>query len=320
MLRKTWRAMGWIWIVLSSDSVRAARQSNRAADDAAGLAISENLKSLIRVFARPIEMQWWHLSGAGCRRQPQWGFEYANSLARIGSSILHPTPSVTPKESSSMSSISSSSQRSSDHRYDRFNGYDCSMETGGVIISKLESNNNPFLDRNLIQCFGGRMRLWNRWAWLRNCGHKDSAQMSLTAVDNALVSVNAIRANFGLSESVLLNLTKSEGHWWKLLGGEQPNSWCRIAAESTELMRNNILQQAAISFSARPTARSKWHWSFWLNRVQENRLSGLRAAQSHVWPSSEIILAIDPQLGLMRSLPISKQNNILCPAFFRING
>ena len=72
--------------------------------------------------------------------------------------------------------------------------------------------------------------------------------MSLDVVDNALISVNAIRANFGAMQNRLTSTSNN-----LLVADENlsaANSRIRdtdVAAETSEMTRNNILLQAGVS-------------------------------------------------------------------------
>jgi flagellin len=75
--------------------------------------------------------------------------------------------------------------------------------------------------------------------------------MSLDNIDNALVSVNAIRANFGALQNRLTSTSNNLGVVDENLSAA--NSRIRdtdIAEESSEMTRNNILMQAGISVLA----------------------------------------------------------------------
>ena len=77
---------------------------------------------------------------------------------------------------------------------------------------------------------------------------KEQAQQSLGAVDSAMISVNAMRANFGALQnrlnSTISNLAIAHENM------SAANSRIRdtdIAEETAEMTRNNILLQAGVS-------------------------------------------------------------------------
>ena len=77
---------------------------------------------------------------------------------------------------------------------------------------------------------------------------KEGAQLSLDVVDQAMLSVNAIRANFGALQNRLVSTSNN-----LLISDENlsaANSRIRdtdIATETSEMTRNNILMQAGVA-------------------------------------------------------------------------
>ena len=77
---------------------------------------------------------------------------------------------------------------------------------------------------------------------------KEGAQISLEAIDTAMVSVNAMRANFGAMQNRLTSTMNNLAIAHENLSAA--NSRIRdtdIAKESAELTRNSILRQAGVS-------------------------------------------------------------------------
>jgi flagellin len=77
---------------------------------------------------------------------------------------------------------------------------------------------------------------------------KIQAQQSIARADTGLISVNAIRANFGALQNRLQSTITNLAVFDENISAA--NSRIRdadVAAESTELMRNSIMQQAAVS-------------------------------------------------------------------------
>jgi flagellin len=129
-----------------------------------------------------------------------------------------------------------------------FNGYDLLNGSGGVIDIQVGVHNNPFLDRISFNASAANATLESLGMVAETVATKESAQNSLTVVDNALTSVNAIRANFGALQNRLQSTSQN------LMVAEEnysaANSRIRdtdIAAETAEMTRNNILQQAGVA-------------------------------------------------------------------------
>jgi flagellin len=129
-----------------------------------------------------------------------------------------------------------------------FNGYDLLNGTGGIIDIQVGVRNDPFQDRISFNAAAANSTLEALGLSAETIASKEGAQVSLSTVDNALTSVNAIRANFGALQNRLVSTSSN-----LLIQDENfsaANSRIRdadIAAESSEMTRNNILLQAGIS-------------------------------------------------------------------------
>jgi flagellin len=130
----------------------------------------------------------------------------------------------------------------------KFNGYDLLNGTGGMIDIQVGVNNDPFQDRISFNSGAANSSLEALGLVAESVATKEGAQMSLNVVDNALTSVNAIRANFGALQNRLVSTSNN-----LLIADENlsaANSRIRdtdVAAETSEMTRNNILLQAGVS-------------------------------------------------------------------------
>lgn len=231
------------------ERLSSGNRINKAADDAAGLAISENLKALIRGY-----------------RQADRNANDGISLVQVAEGSLNEVSGMLIRlrelaVQSGSDTIGDTERKFVDVEYQQlksemqritestnFNGYDLLSGTGGVMDIQVGPHNNPFLDRISFNASAANASLEALGMTAETVATKESAQMSLDVVDNALISVNAIRANFGALQNRLVstsqNLKVADENY------SAANSRIRdadIAAETTELTRNNILQQAAIS-------------------------------------------------------------------------
>jgi flagellin len=130
----------------------------------------------------------------------------------------------------------------------RFNGRDLLNGTGGLIDIQVGTNNDPFKDRISFNASAANASLDALGMTAEQLATKESSQTSMDVIDRALVSVNAIRANFGAMQnrlqSTIQNLAVADENL------SAANSRIRdtdVAAESAELVRNNILMQAGVS-------------------------------------------------------------------------
>ena len=222
---------------------------NQAADDAAGLAISENLKGLIR--------------GA---RQANRNANDGISLVQIAEGSLNEVSNMLIRlrelgVQSSSDTIGDTERKFLDVEYQQlkseiqrvtestqYNGYDLLNGTGGVLDIQVGVQNDAFKDRISFNAGAANATLEALGIVTESVATKQGAQQSLSMVDDAMITVNAIRANFGAMQNRLQSTSNN------LLVYEEnmsaANSRIRdtdVAAESSEMARNNILTQAGVS-------------------------------------------------------------------------
>ena len=225
---------------------------NKASDDAAGLAISENMKAQMR------------------------GLKQANRNAQDGISLIQTAEGALSEVSNMLIRLRELGvQAASDTIGDRerglanieyaqlleeidritgsteFNGTPLLNGTGGLLDLQIGVKNSVDFDRisfDAAQADAGATALGLD---LTNILDKTSAQNSLSNVDNAINQVNQLRAGFGAIQN-RLNSTV-EGLQTNLENLSASNSRIRdadIADESTELAKQNILLQAGTSVLA----------------------------------------------------------------------
>lgn len=233
----------------SMNRLSSGYRINQAADDAAGLAISENLKAQIRGL-----------------RQASRNAQDGVSMVQVAEGALNEVSSMLIRlrelsMQASTDTLSDTERKFVDVEYQQlkseiqrisdstsFNGFDLLNGLGGIIDIQIGTHNNPLQDRISFNSAAADATLEALGLTTEAVDTKESAQRSIQSLDDALVSVNAIRANFGAMQNRLVstinNLSVSDENF------SAANSRIRdtdIAAESSELMRNNILQQAAVS-------------------------------------------------------------------------
>lgn len=222
---------------------------NKAADDAAGLAISEQLRGLIRGYRQANRNA---NDGISLVQVAEGSLnEVSNMLIRLrelGVQASSDTIGDTERKFLDVEyqQLKSELQRITDST--SYNGYDLLNGTGGVIDIQVGVRNNPFLDRISFNASAANATLESLGVTGESVATKEAAQLSLGRVDDAMTSVNAIRANFGALQNRLYSTAQN------LLVAEEnysaANSRIRdadIASETAELTRNNILLQAGIS-------------------------------------------------------------------------
>lgn len=233
----------------SMSRLASGQRINQAADDAAGLAISENLKGQIRGL-----------------RQANRNANDGISLVQIAEGSLNEVSNMLVRlrelgVQAASDTIGDTERKFLDVEYQQlksevqrvteatsYNGYDLLNGTGGVIDIQVGVNNDPFKDRISFNSGAANATLEALGITAESVATKEGAQMSLQSVDNAMVSVNAIRANFGAMQNRLQSTSNNLLVYDENMSAA--NSRIRdadVAAESSELTRNNILMQAGVS-------------------------------------------------------------------------
>ncbi len=222
---------------------------NRASDDAAGLAISENLRALVRGYRQANRNA---NDGISLVQVAEGGLtEISNMLIRLrelGVQASSDTIGDTERKFLDVEyqQLKSEIQRIAEST--SFNSYDLLNGSGGVIDIQVGVRNDPFLDRISFNASAANSTLEAIGMVSEMVSTKEGAQLSLSRVDDALTMVNAIRANFGALQNRLQSTSQN------LMVVDESfsaaNSRIRdtdVATESAELTRNSILLQAGIS-------------------------------------------------------------------------
>ncbi len=222
---------------------------NQAADDAAGLAISENLRAQLR----GMKQAWRNANdGVSLVQIAEGGLnEITNILSRFRELAIQAASDTIGDTERKFVDVEYQQLKSELQRISEstnFNGRDLLNGTGGLLDVQIGIFNDAFKDRLSFNTAGANSTLAALGMQTEAVATKEQAQMSISAVDNAIVSVNAMRANFGAVQnrlnSIIQNLQISEENV------SAANSRIRdtdVAEESTQLARNTILQQAAVS-------------------------------------------------------------------------
>lgn len=222
---------------------------NQASDDAAGLAISENLKGKIRGLRQAMRNG---ADGISLVQVAEGGLnEVSSMLIRLRELAVQSSSDTIGDTERKFLDVEYQQLKSEVQRISEvtsFNGRDLLNGTGGMIDIQVGVNNDPFKDRISFNASAANSSLESLGLVTEGVGVKEAAQTSIDVVDRAMVSVNAIRANFGAMQNRLqstnANLAISDENF------SAANSRIRdadIAAETAELTRNNILMQAGVS-------------------------------------------------------------------------
>lgn len=227
----------------------SGQRINQAADDAAGLAISEQLKGQIRGLRQASRNA---NDGISLVQVAEGGLnEVSNMLIRLRELAVQSSSDTIGDTERKFIDVEYQQLKSEIQRIAEvttFNGRDLLNGTGGVIDIQVGTHNDSFKDRISFNTSAANSSLESLGIMTEAVATKESAQMSIDAIDKAIVSVNAIRANFGAMQNRLASTTANLAVADENLSAA--NSRIRdadVASESAELMRSNILTQAGVS-------------------------------------------------------------------------
>lgn len=233
----------------SLEKLSSGQRINRAGDDAAGLAISENLKAQIK--------------GLG---QAERNAEDGISLVQIAEGALGEVSNIMIRLRELSVQAASDTIGSTERKFlnvefeqltsevDRiansteFNRVPLLNGTGAVFDIQIGTRNDPISDRLTFDASSADVNVAALGLNLASVSDKISAQNSLTSIDQAIISVSGIRADFGALQNRLQSTVNNIQVSIENLASA--NSRVRdtdVAAETAELTKQNILMQAGTS-------------------------------------------------------------------------
>lgn len=224
----------------------------RAADDAAGLAISEKLKSQIRSIRQAKRNAD---DGISLIQTAEGGLnEVSNIIIRLRELAVQTASDTIGDTEREFSNIEFQQLKEEIQRIaqsSEFNGRQLLDGTSGMVDIQVGINNDAFKDR--IKYDGT-----NITATLESLGlsgelvsTKEGAQMALQRLDDALVKVNGNRAELGALQNRLTSVISTLGITDENFS--EANSRIRdvdVAQETAKMTKNQILAQAGTSVLA----------------------------------------------------------------------
>lgn len=245
------RKMATTRLNLDRSLERLASESriNHAGDDAAGLAISENLRAQIRGMTQAKRNA---LDGISLIQVSEGGLnEIANMLIRLrelGIQAASDTIGDTERQFVDREFQSLKQEIDRIANVTQFNGTPLLNGKAGIFEIQVGTHNNPILDRVVYNGERADASLDAMKLGGESVATKQGAQLSLSVIDDALIRINSIRADLGAMQnrlqSTINNLSINEENL------AQANSRIRdtdLAEEVSELTKQNILMQAGIS-------------------------------------------------------------------------
>ena len=233
----------------SLEKLASGSRINHAGDDAAGLAISENLKAQIRGFRQAKRNAQ---DGVSLIQVSEGGLnEISNILIRLRElSIQAASDTIGDTERQFTDREFQSLKQEIDRiaNVTAFNGTPLLNGKAGIFEIQVGIQNNPILDRVVYNGERSDSSLDALKLGGESTATKQGAQLSLSVIDDALVRVNSIRADLGAMQnrlgSTISNLAITDENL------SAANSRIRdtdMAEEVSEMTKHNILMQSVIS-------------------------------------------------------------------------
>ncbi len=243
----------------SLERLSSGQRINRAGDDAAGLAISENLKAQIR--------------GLG---QAERNAEDGISLVQIAEGALGEVSNILIRLRELAVQAASDTIGATERKFlnvefeqltsevDRiansteFNRVPLLNGTGAVFDIQIGTRNDPISDRLTFDASSADVNVAALGLNLASVADKISAQNSLSSIDQAIVSVSGIRADFGALQNKLQSTINNIATSIENLSAA--NSRVRdtdIASETANLTKQNILMTAGTSVLAQANSSTQ---------------------------------------------------------------
>jgi flagellin len=233
----------------SLERLASGSRINHAGDDAAGLAISENLKAQIRGMRQAKRNA---LDGTSLIQVSEGGLnEISNMIVRLRElSIQAASDTIGDTERGFTDREFQSLKQEVDRiaNVTQFNGIPLLNGKAGIFEIQVGTHNNPILDRIVYNGERADASVDALKLGGESVATKQGAQLSLSVIDDALIRVNSIRADMGALQNRLGSTINNLA-----IGDENlsaANSRIRdtdFAEEVSEQTKNNILMQSGIS-------------------------------------------------------------------------
>jgi flagellin len=224
----------------------------RAADDAAGLAISEKLKAQIRGLRQARRNSD---DGVSLIQTAEGAInEISNIIIRLRELSIQAASDTVGDQERSFSNTEFQSLLEEIDRISEvseFNGRKLLDGSGGLVEIQVGIHNDPTNDRIRFDSSSTDTTIETLGLTGENIASKEGAQLSLSKLDNALLRINGTRANLGALQNRLQSASSTIAIAEENMSGA--NSRIRdvdVASETADLTKNNILSQAGVSVLA----------------------------------------------------------------------
>jgi len=243
----------------SLERLASGSRINHAGDDAAGLAISENLRAQIRGFRQAKRNAQ---DGISLVQVTEGGLnEISNMLIRmreLGIQAASDTIGDTERQFVDREFQALKQEMDRIANVTQFNGTPLLNGKAGIFEIQVGVHNNPILDRVVYNGERADASIDSLKMGGESVATKQGAQLSLAVIDDALVRVNSIRADLGAMQnrlqSTINNLAISDENL------SAANSRIRdtdMAEEVSEMTKYNVLMQSGISVLGQANATNQ---------------------------------------------------------------
>ncbi|MEK6706154.1 MAG: flagellin [Bdellovibrionota bacterium] len=233
----------------SLEKLASGNRINHAGDDAAGLAISENLRAQIRGIRQAKRNA---LDGVSMIQVSEGGLsEISSMLIRLRELAIQAASDTVGDTERLFTDREFQSLKEEIDRISnitQFNGVPLLNGKAGIFEVQVGIKNNPILDRIVYNGERSDSTIDSLKLGGESVATKQGAQLGLAVIDDALVRVNSIRADLGALQNRLQatinNLSISEENV------SAANSRIRdtdMAEEISELTKQNILMNSGVA-------------------------------------------------------------------------
>src|SRR6476619_4928821 len=231
------------------EKLASGSRINHAGDDAAGLAISENLRAQIKGGRQAKRNA---MDGVSLIQVSEGGLnEISNILIRLRElSIQSASDTIGDTERGFTDREFQSLKQEVDRiaNVTNFNGTPLLNGKAGIFEIQVGTHNNPILDRVVYNGERSDATLDSLKLGGESVATKQGAQLSLSVIDDALVQVNSVRADLGAMQNRLQSTINNLAITDENIAAA--NSRIRdtdMAEEVSQMTKQNILMQAGIS-------------------------------------------------------------------------
>lgn len=234
------------------EQLSSGQRINRAGDDAAGLAISENLRAQIRGLGQAKRNAE---DGVSLVQIAEGGLsESGNILIRLRELAVQAASDTIGQTERKFLNVEFEQLLQEIDRIangTEFNGVPLLNGTGAVFDVQIGTRNDPLIDRITFDASSADVNVAALGLNLASVADKISAQNSLASIDQSIISISSIRADFGALQNRLQSTINNIDISVENLSAA--NSRVRdadIAKTTAELTKTNILMQAGTSVLA----------------------------------------------------------------------